>query len=107
MQAFAALADETRLAIVEELARGERAVGELVERFELRQPTISQHLKVLRDAGLVTVRADAQRRIYSIDPKGFDVIELWLERHRRLWARRLDDLEQHMDNNPRVRGRRT
>jgi DNA-binding transcriptional ArsR family regulator len=106
MQAFAALADDTRLAIVEELARGERAVSELVARFELRQPTISQHLKVLRDAGLVDMRADAQRRIYSINPKGFEVIEIWLERHRRLWARRLDDLEQHMDNHPNIKGHR-
>jgi DNA-binding transcriptional ArsR family regulator len=106
VQAFSALADDTRLAIVEELAKGERAVGELVERFELRQPTISQHLKVLRDAGLVRVRADAQRRLYSIEPKGFDVIELWLERHRRLWARRLDDLEKHMDDHPHAKGRR-
>lgn len=107
MQAFAALADDTRLAIVEELARGERAVGELVDRFKLRQPTISQHLKVLRNAGLVDVRSDAQRRIYRINPEGFEVIELWLERHRRLWARRLDDLEKHMDDHPNANGRRS
>lgn len=100
MRAFAALADDTRLAIVEELSNGERAVGDLVARFELRQPTISQHLKVLREAGLVRSRADAQRRLYSVDPKGFEVVELWLERHRRLWARRLDSLEDFMDEHP-------
>jgi len=100
MQPFAALADDTRLAIVDELAKGERAVGDLVARFAVTQPAISQHLKVLKDAGLVRVRPDAQRRLYSIEPKGFRVIELWLERHRRTWAKRLDRLEQHMDDDP-------
>lgn len=104
MRAFAALGDDTRRAIVEELSRGELAVGELVANFGLRQPTISQHLKVLKEAGLVRARPDAQRRLYSIDPKGFRVIELWLERHRRLWAERLDALEQHMDNHPEKEG---
>ena len=105
MRAFAALADETRLAIIEELSNGEKAVGDLVAQFQLAQPTISQHLKVLRDVGLVRVRPDAQRRLYSIDPAGFHVIELWLERHRRMWARRLDNLEQHMDDSPTSQGR--
>ncbi|MGH9194269.1 MAG: ArsR/SmtB family transcription factor [Acidimicrobiia bacterium] len=100
MKPFAALADETRLAIVDELSKGERAVGDLVARFDLRQPTISQHLKVLKEAGLVRARPDAQRRLYSIDPQGFRVVELWLDRHRRMWAKHLDALEQHMDRNP-------
>jgi DNA-binding transcriptional ArsR family regulator len=100
MEAFAALADDTRLRIVDELGRGERAVGELVKLFDVTQPTISQHLKVLKQAGLVRVRPDAQRRLYSVDPKGFEVIELWLERHRRTWAKRLDRLEQHLDSDP-------
>ena len=106
MEAFAALADDTRLRIVEELGRGERAVGELVKLFDVTQPTISQHLKVLRDAGLVRVRPDAQRRMYSVDPKGFEVIELWLERHRRTWAKHLDALEEHMDRDPHDEGRK-
>ena len=101
MRALAALADDTRLAIVEELSKGECAVGDLVARFDLRQPTISEHLRVLREAGLVRVRPVAQRRLYSVDPDGFKVIELWLERHRRLWASHLDALERHMDANPR------
>lgn len=100
MEAFAALADDTRLRIVEELGKGERAVGDLVKRFDVTQPTISQHLKVLKEAGLVRARPDAQRRLYSIEPEGFKVIELWLERHRRTWAKRLDRLEEHMDDNP-------
>lgn len=106
MEAFAALADDTRLAIVDELGRGERAVGELVARFDVTQPTISQHLRVLRDAGLVRVRKDAQRRLYSIDREGFRVIERWLERHRRTWAKRLDRLEAHMDEDPQQEGTR-
>ena len=105
MEAFAALADDTRLAIVDELSKGERAVGQLVARFDVTQPTISQHLKVLRDAGLVRVRKDAQRRLYSVEPKGFEVIELWLERHRRTWAQRLDALEEHMDEHPEKEGK--
>ena len=105
MRAFAALADDSRLAIVEELTAGEKAVGDLVDRLKLRQPTVSQHLKVLREAGLVRVRADAQRRLYSIDPSGFEVIELWLERHRRIWAKRLDAMERHMDDHPADKGR--
>ena len=104
MRAFAALADDTRLALVEELSKGERAVGDLVAKFDLRQPTISQHLKVLKEAGLVRARPDAQRRLYRIDPQGFRVVELWLERHRRMWAKRLDALEQHMDDNPHQEG---
>jgi DNA-binding transcriptional ArsR family regulator len=100
MRAFTALADTTRLAIIDELSTGERAVGDLVAKLGLRQPTISQHLKVLKDAGLVRVRPDAQRRLYAVDPDGFEVIELWLERHRREWGRRLDALERHMDDNP-------
>ena len=100
MQAFGALADDTRVAIVDELSKGERAVGQLVARFDVTQPAISQHLKVLRDARLVRVRKEAQRRLYSIEPKGFEVIELWLERHRRTWATRLDALEEHMDEHP-------
>jgi DNA-binding transcriptional ArsR family regulator len=97
VQAFAALADDTRLGIVDELSKGERAVGDLVARFGISQPGISQHLRVLRDAGLVRVRPQAQRRLYSLEPEGFKVIELWLERHRRTWANRLDRLEQHIE----------
>ena len=86
--------------ILEELTTGERTVGALVKRAGVSQPTVSQHLKLLREAGLVRVRPDAQRRLYSLEPTGFRVIELWLERHRRGWAHRLDALEQHMDDNP-------
>lgn len=97
---FAALGDGTRLRILEELTGGERTVGTLVEAAGVSQPTVSQHLKVLREAGLVRVRPDAQRRLYRLEPAGFRVIELWLERHRRAWADRLDALERHLDDHP-------
>lgn len=84
--------------VVPQFSKGEQAVGDLVKLFDLRQPTISQHLRVLKEAGLVRVRPDAQRRLYSIDVKGFRPIELWLERHRRAWANRFDQLERYLDD---------
>lgn len=97
MEALAALADDTRRQIVEVLAGGETSVGDLVAHFALSQPAISQHLRTLRDARLVRVRPDAQRRLYSLDPAGFRLIELWLERQRRAISASLDALERHMD----------
>jgi len=97
MQTFVALADQTRREIVEALAAREQAVGDLVAQFHISQPAISRHLRVLRDAGLVRVRVDGQRRMYSVDAKGFEVIELWLDKHRRKIARQLDALERHLD----------
>ena len=97
MLAFAALADDTRRQIVECLGARERSVGELVARFGISQPSVSQHLRVLRDAGLVRVRPQAQRRLYSIDAKGVAEIESWLDRHVRRTARMLDAIEAHLD----------
>jgi DNA-binding transcriptional ArsR family regulator len=103
VQVFAALADPTRRQIVELLAKGERSAGELAGRFTLTQPAVSQHLRALRDAGLVRVRRDAQRRIYSLDARGLAKIDAWLSRYRAFWTRRLDALEralQDEDNGP-------
>jgi DNA-binding transcriptional ArsR family regulator len=97
MNTFAALADDTRLEIIDVLAKHEASVNDLVALFEISQPAISQHLKVLREAGLVRMRPEAQRRIYSIDPKGLKTIEEWLTRYRKLWAGRFDRLESHLD----------
>jgi DNA-binding transcriptional ArsR family regulator len=94
MREFAALADPTRRRIVELLGAGERSVGELVEEFDISAPAVSQHLKTLRDAGLVQVRVDAQRRIYALDPGGLDQIDAWLKGVRTFWAGRLDALDQ-------------
>ena len=96
MIAFAALADPTRRQIVEMLAIGERTAGDIASHFEVSAPAISQHLKVLRQARLVRVRADAQRRIYALDAAGIDEIDAWLSDIRRFWGGRLDALEQEL-----------
>ena len=85
MHEFAALADPTRRRIVELLSVGERSAGELVDEFDVSGPAISQHLKTLRDAGLVQVRIDAQRRIYALDPDGLEKIDAWLSNVRKFW----------------------
>lgn len=97
MNAFGALADPTRAAIVETLAAGGQTVGQIVGRFALSQPSISRHLRVLREAGLVSVEPDGQRRVYHLDPAPLREIDVWLERYRRLWSGRLDALERFMD----------
>ena len=96
MLAFAALADPTRRQIVELLARRELPAGEIAARFRVSPPAISQHLKILREARLVSVRSDAQRRIYGIDPAGLSDLDQWLEQVRRFWPARLDALEKQL-----------
>jgi DNA-binding transcriptional ArsR family regulator len=96
MQSLAAIADPTRRKIVELLARRERTSGELVAAFDLSAPAISQHLNILRDAGLVTTRADGQSRIQALNPAGFDELEAWLQKTRSLWSGRLDALEREL-----------
>jgi DNA-binding transcriptional ArsR family regulator len=93
MQAFSALADPTRRRIVELLAERQQTAGELARRFSITQPAVSQHLRMLRDSGLVTVRPDAQRRIYALDARGFAAIDAWLSRYRAFWSGHLDKLE--------------
>jgi len=94
MDTFTALADPTRREIIESLAVGETSFGELADKFEMSRPAVSQHLKVLRDAGIVTARADAQRRIYRLNDDGFEEVEAWFGRVREFWSQRLDRLEQ-------------
>jgi DNA-binding transcriptional ArsR family regulator len=86
MQAFAALGDPTRQRIVEMLAARELSAGEIARRFDMTPPAVSQHLKLLREAGLVQVRRDAQRRIYTLDPAGLAELDAWLARFRRFWS---------------------
>lgn len=93
MDSFAALSDVTRRRIVEFLGPGEQAAGTIAAQFDLSGPAISQHLKALREAGLVRVRVDAQRRIYSLDPDGLAEMEDWFARMRRFWQGSLDALE--------------
>jgi len=96
MDAIAALADPTRRRIVERLARGALSSGEIAGRFAISAPAISQHLKTLRAAGLVKVRAEAQRRIYELDPHGVDEVADWVADIRSFWAGRLDALERQV-----------
>lgn len=96
MQSFLALADPTRRRMIELLAVRDRTAGELVKEFDLSAPAISQHLNVLREAGLVTTRAEGQSRIQSLDPAGFDDLEAWLQKTRLVWSRRLDALEREL-----------
>ncbi len=93
MQSLLAIADPTRRRIVELLAVRERTAGELVEEFDMSAPAISQHLNVLREAGLVITRAEGQSRIQSLNPAGLDELDAWLEKTRAVWSRRLDALE--------------
>jgi DNA-binding transcriptional ArsR family regulator len=93
MDSLAALADPTRRRIVESLAKGALSSGEIAARFAITAPAISQHLKTLRQAKLVRVRVEAQRRIYELDPTGIDAVSDWLADVRRFWAARLDHLE--------------
>ena len=92
MHAFTALADPTRRRIVELLAERERDVSELHGHFTISQPAVSRHLRVLREHGLVRSRAQAQRRVYSLEPAPLAELDDWLGRYRSFWAQRLDAL---------------
>ena len=106
VQIFTALADPTRRRILEMLAGGQLAAGEIAGRFTMSPPAISQHLKVLRRANLVRVRTEAQRRIYELEPNGLDELETWLARVRTFWAGRLDELERQLRKKNPSRKRR-
>jgi DNA-binding transcriptional ArsR family regulator len=98
---FGALADPTRRRIVELLARrGELTAGELASRFDSARPTISRHLRVLREAGVVRTRAHAQERHYRLEPQALEAAEAWLARYRRFWTERLSKLERHLTEDP-------
>jgi len=94
---FEILAEPTRRHILDLLCERERSVGELVDVLALSQPGVSKHLRVLREAGLVVVRQDAQRRVYAVNAAPLAEVAEWLEPYRRLWAGRLDALERHLD----------
>ena len=96
MDGFTALADPTRREIVDMLAGGEKDAGTIASYFPVTKPAISRHLAVLREVGMVTVRSDGQRRIYSIRAEGLHDVDRWLSRYRSFWSDRLDDLEEAM-----------
>ena len=95
--ALQALSEPHRMAILSMLADGERPAGDFVDALPIAQPTVSKHLSVLREAGLVTVRKDAQRRLYSLNPAPLKELDMWLDRYRRFWTGKLDALEAHLD----------
>lgn len=97
---FDVLAEPTRRRILDLLLERPRLVGEITEQLGLSQPGTSKHLRVLREAGLVRVRRDAQRRWYELRPEPLAEIDQWLAPYRRLWAGRLDALERHLDSMP-------
>jgi DNA-binding transcriptional ArsR family regulator len=91
------IAEPRRREILDLLREGERPVGELVDALAVPQPNVSKHLRVLRDAGLVEARVDGRRRVYRLRPEPLIELDTWLEPYRRLWTKRLDDLETHLD----------
>jgi DNA-binding transcriptional ArsR family regulator len=105
--AFAVLAEPRRRQILDLLLESERPVGELVKATALSQPATSKHLRVLREAGLVQVRTDAQRRIYSVTPEPLRALDEWLAPYRLLWRSRLDALERHLNANDEKRSARS
>ncbi len=95
---FEVLAEPNRRRILDVLLDGERPVSELVTATALSQPLVSKHLRVLREAGVVEARVDAQRRIYRVSPEPLRALDAWLAPYRRLWAARLDVLERHLED---------
>lgn len=98
MPAFAALADDTRMQIVETLAAGERSVNDLVELFPISQPAISRHLRLLREAGVVEVVPAGRQRIYRVRPEAVAEVADWATRVRRTWEARFDALGAHLED---------
>jgi len=103
MDSFAVLAEPSRRRILAELRRSPRSVNDLVDALSASQPTVSKHLRVLRQAGFVSFRGEAQQRIYQLESKPFAELEAWLEPYRRFWNRHLDALERHLE---RTKGRK-
>jgi DNA-binding transcriptional ArsR family regulator len=107
MHAFDVLGDPVRRRILELLADGERSAGEITavvrEEFRISQPAVSLHLRVLRENGFATVRADGARRLYSVAPEPLQQIDRWLERYRRFWAQPLDALATELARGQRER----
>jgi DNA-binding transcriptional ArsR family regulator len=101
---FELVAQPTRRRILDLLRERARSVGELVKLLGLSQPGVSKHLRVLREAGLVRVRRDAQRRWYELEPKPLAELDEWLEPYRQLWETRLDRLERHLDEMTKRKG---
>src|SRR6516164_5789907 len=94
-----ALADPTRLRIIEAMKSGECAVGQIVERVDIRQSGVSRHLRILTEAGIVQMRPDGQKRLYSLRKEAFDQLEAWVAGYRRHWDARLDRFGAALERN--------
>lgn len=94
---FEIIAEPNRRAILGLLASSQRSVGEIERQLRMPQPTVSKHLRILRDAGFVESTVDAQRRLYSLNPKPLQELDEWLAPFRDLWSRHVDALERHLD----------
>jgi DNA-binding transcriptional ArsR family regulator len=97
MRVAEVIAEPHRRRILDLLLEGERAVAELVDDIGISQPGVSKHLRILREAGLVEVRADGKRRLYALNPEPLLELDVWLAPYRRRWSQRLDALERHLD----------
>ena len=97
LETFRALAEPSRLQIVELLLKGPLSVGEVVDQLGIRQPQASKHLRVLAESGLVEVRPDAQRRVYALRAQPLRELDLWLRRYRRLWEEQFERLDQVLE----------
>jgi len=95
--AFGIIAEPNRRAILSLLASSEQSVGEIERQLRMPQPTVSKHLRVLREAGFVEATRDAQRRLYRLTPEPLQEVDAWLAPFRRLWSTHLDALERHLD----------
>ncbi len=99
MDVFEAVAEPNRRVLLDTLAAGDRTAGELVAALpDLTQPSVSRHLRILREVGLVEVRPDAQRRIYALHADGLVAIDSWIEQYRQFWTGHLDALERHLNS---------
>jgi DNA-binding transcriptional ArsR family regulator len=101
--AFEVLSEPNRRAILDLLVTRERSVGELEQKLKLPQPSISKHLRVLREAGMVQVRTEAQKRMYRLRAEPLRKVDAWLEPYRRFWNQHLDALERHLDKTGKKR----
>ncbi len=97
MEAFEIIAEPNRRAILSLLVSSQQSVGEIERQLRMTQPTVSKHLRVLREAGFVESTVDAQRRLYRLKPGPFQEVDDWLEQFRRFWSARVDALERHLD----------
>ena len=101
---FEVIAEPNRRAILSLLASSEQSVGEIERRLRMSQPTVSKHLRVLRDTGFVESTVDAQRRLYKLRPEPLRELEMWLAQFRRFWSAHVDALERHLDRMEEARG---